>query len=91
MTSTITSYDVRDRVVTSSGGTGIQTRSYDALRGRVTGLSDSQAGSFTAAYDADGDTTSKKLPNGLTVTSTLDEAGNETRRQYTKSGNCGSS
>jgi RHS repeat-associated protein len=91
VTSTITSYDVRDRVVTSSDAKGTQTRTYDALRGLVTGLSDSQAGSFTAAYDADGDMTSKKLPNGLTVTSTLDETGNETRRQYTKSGNCGSS
>jgi YD repeat-containing protein len=70
---------------------GHPDRSYDALRGHVTGLSDSQAGSFTAAYDADGDMTSKKLPSGLTVTSTRDEAGNETRRQYTESGNCGSS
>jgi YD repeat-containing protein len=36
VTSTITSYDVRDRVVTSSDAKGTQTRTYDALRGLAT-------------------------------------------------------
>jgi YD repeat-containing protein len=89
--STISAYDVRDRVITSSDGKGTQTRGYDPARGLLTSLDDSQAGHFTATYDPDATITSRGLPNGLTAASTIDEAGNETRLLYTKASNCGTS
>jgi RHS repeat-associated protein len=84
-------YDLRDRLTTSDDGKGTQSRTYDPTTGRLATVTDSQAGVFTATYDPDGTITSSGLPNGLTVTSTIDETGQETRRVYTKSDNCGAS
>ena len=73
-----TTYDLLSRPATVGDGKGTQTLSYDdgsERRGLLTKVVDSQAGTFTAAYDADGDLTSEGLPNGLTVVTGYDETG----------------
>jgi len=85
--STIT-YDLLGRPVTSYDGKGTQTRTYDPTSGLLTKLEDSAAGTFTAAYDANGAMTEQGLPNGLTAKTTYDETGAPTHLTYTKVTNC---
>jgi RHS repeat-associated protein len=85
--STVT-YDVDGRPVTSSDGKGTQTRTYDATSGLLTKLEDSAAGTFTAAYNADGSMTEQGLPNGLVAKTTYDEAGEPIQLTYTKASGC---
>lgn len=86
-----TTYDIDGRPVTVSDGKGSQTMTYDSTSGLPTKLEDSAAGTFTAAYDADGNLTERTLPNGLTATTTYNEAGQSTHLTYTKASNCGTS
>ncbi|MFJ1802055.1 RHS repeat-associated core domain-containing protein [Streptomyces sp. NPDC088180] len=51
-------------------------------RGLPTKTSDSVAGDFTAAYDADGGVVSEKLPGGYSLTQTRDTAGSAVARTY---------
>lgn len=83
-----TSYDLLSRPLVTDDGKGTQTRSYDPTSGLLTGLEDSDAGSFTAAYDPDGAMTSRTLPNGLTASTAYDEAGVPVGLRYRKSGDC---
>jgi RHS repeat-associated protein len=78
------SYDVDGRPVTSTDGKGSQTRIYDPTSGLLTKLEDSAAGTFTAAYNADGAMTEEGLPDGLVATTTFNEAGEPTKLTYVK-------
>lgn len=86
-----TTYDLDGRPVTSSDAKGSQTVTYDPISGVPTKLEDSAAGTFTAAYDADGKMIERVLPNGLTAKTTYNEAGEPTKLAYTKVASCGES
>ncbi|MFE1230260.1 DNRLRE domain-containing protein [Streptomyces sp. NPDC058745] len=85
---TQTEYDLLNRPVkTSDSAPSTVTYSYDATaepRGLVTATTDSVAGTFAAAYDADGSVATEKLPGGYTLTVTEDTAGATTSRVYTR-------
>ncbi|MFN8174595.1 MAG: RHS repeat-associated core domain-containing protein [Solirubrobacteraceae bacterium] len=85
-----TGYDSRGRVSHTDDGKGTQDLAYDATSDQLTTLTDSAAGVFTAAYDADGQPTQQAFPNGLQATTTYDETGDPTRLQYIKTSNCSS-
>jgi RHS repeat-associated protein len=86
-----TTYDLLGRPVTTSDGKGTQIATYDATSGLLTKLEDSAAGTFTAAYDADGNLTERTLPDGLTAKTTYDETGSPIHLTYTKASSCGTS
>jgi RHS repeat-associated protein len=81
-----TTYDFLGRPATIYDGKGTQTFSYDATSGLLTKLEDSAAGTFTAAYDADGNMVEEGLPDGLVAKTTYDEAGQPVALSYTKTG-----
>lgn len=86
-----TTYDVADRPLTVNDGKGVRTYTYDGgseRRGLPTSMSDSQTGSFTATYDADGTLVSQTWPNGVQVNMTIDETGAPVGIGYTQPG-CG--
>ena len=85
-----TSYDLLGRPTTISDGKGTQTYGYDAVTGEVTSVQDSQAGTFSAAYDIDGKLLSQTYPNGLKAETTYSEVGAPTALTYTKTTNCSS-
>jgi YD repeat-containing protein len=73
-----TTYDIASRIATFHDGKATRTYTYDQgseRRGLPTQVLDSQAGTFTASYDADGNPTSQSWPNGITVTMTVNEEG----------------
>jgi len=79
-----TTYDLLGRTVKITDGKGIQTFGYDANSGLLTKLADSAAGTFTAAYNADGSLTERGLPDGLVAKTTYDETGAPIKLSYTK-------
>jgi RHS repeat-associated protein len=88
---TETSYDAYGRPTTVKDARGTETLHYDEASGVVTSKVVSGVGTFTATYDADGDLVSRGLPDGLTATTTYDQAGEPTKLAYTKQSNCGES
>ncbi len=82
------SYDLLGRPLTTTDGKGTQTFGYDSTSGLLTKLEDSAAGTFTAAYDADGNMTERGLPNGLLAKTTYDETGAPSKLTYTKVTSC---
>jgi RHS repeat-associated protein len=89
-TSTV-AYDIDGRPVTTADAKGSQTVTYDSTSGLPVKLEDSAAGTFNAAYDADGSLTERTLPNGLSAKTTYNEAGEPIHLTYTKATNCGES
>lgn len=83
-----TTYDLLGRPVKTNDGKGVQTFGYDSTSGLLVALEDSAAGTFTAAYDADGNMTERGLPNGLVVKTNFDEVGAPTKLSYTKVASC---
>lgn len=91
-TSTFT-YDAQGRPASVFDGKGTYTATYDGgseRRGLLTSLSDSQAGAFGAAYDANGTLISQTYPNGMTASVAVDETGRPASLTYTKTTNCSS-
>ncbi|HEX3172819.1 MAG TPA: DNRLRE domain-containing protein [Solirubrobacterales bacterium] len=86
--SSVKSYDLLGRPVTTDDGKGTQTRIYDPTSGLLVKLEDSAAGTFTAAYDADGNMTEEGLPNGLVAKATYDEVGQPVHLSYEKKTFC---
>jgi RHS repeat-associated protein len=86
-----TTFDLDGRPVTITDGKGSQTMIYDATSGLPVKLEDSAAGTFTAAYDADGNMTERTLPDGLTAKTTYNETGESVHLTYTKASSCGAS
>ncbi len=84
-----TAYDAYGRPVTITDGKGAETLHYDEASGLLTGMEVSGVGTFTAAYDADGDLIERGLPNGLTAKTTYNQAGEPTNLAYTKTSSCG--
>ena len=87
--STLT-YDLLGRVVSAYDGKGTQSMTYDPTSGLLVSLSDTGAGKFTAAYDADGNLIEEGLPNGLVAKTAYNEAGEPTGRAYDKETSCSS-
>ncbi|MDP2710828.1 MAG: RHS repeat domain-containing protein [Solirubrobacteraceae bacterium] len=88
---TTTTYDLLDRPTTIDDGKAVQTFGYDPVRGMLTSVSDPQVGVLGGTYDADGAIATKTYPNGLTATTTTNEAGAPTKLHYVKASNCGAS
>ncbi|MFF8280708.1 polymorphic toxin-type HINT domain-containing protein [Streptomyces lateritius] len=85
---TTTEYDLLDRPV-KVGDTvpSTVTFTYDHTaepRGLATKATDSIAGVFQAAYDADGSVVTETLPGGYTLTQTEDTTGTPVKRTYTR-------
>jgi YD repeat-containing protein len=83
-----TTYDLFGRPVMTSDGKGVQMRTYDPTSGLLVKLEDSGAGTFTAAYDADGNLVEKGLPGGLLEKTTYDEVGEPVHLSYEKKTFC---
>ncbi|MFF9815353.1 DNRLRE domain-containing protein [Streptomyces sp. NPDC014006] len=83
-----TGYDALGRPVkTTDSAPSTTTYTYDTAkdpRGLETSRTDSVAGTFAAAYDADGDLATQSLPGGYTLAIGQDETGATTSRTYTK-------
>ncbi|HEX5142150.1 MAG TPA: DUF6531 domain-containing protein, partial [Dehalococcoidia bacterium] len=79
-------YDLLGRPAMVYDGKGLQEFFYDSKSGLLTELEDSNAGTFTAAYDADGNMFERRLPNGLVAKTTYDEVGAPTKLSYVKLG-----
>ncbi len=87
---TTTSYDIDGRKAKVVDPKATTTYSYDGTtgehRGLLTGLTDSQAGSFAGTYDAAGNLITQTYPGGLVATANYDNAGNQTSVNYTDAG-----
>jgi len=81
-----TTYDLYGRVASTADAKGSQKYGYDPISGLLTTLEDSSAGTFTAAYDADGNMTEEGLPDGIVGETSYDETGQLTALTYTKTG-----
>ena len=78
-------YDLADRVLTRDDGKGTATVTYDGgtnHTGMMTAEADSQAGTFSFAYDADGNVTSQSYPGGTVGAYTYDATGTATDLTY---------
>jgi RHS repeat-associated protein len=76
------------RLLKSSDGKGTQTYSYDPTTGELTTLKDSAAGTFTAAYDLEGNITTEGYPNGMNANYTHNPLGQPTNLEYIKTTHC---
>ncbi|MFI1196581.1 RHS repeat-associated core domain-containing protein [Micromonospora sp. NPDC020750] len=88
---TVTSFGLAGAVTSVGDPVATQTLTYDGgseRRGLPTTLQDSQAGTFQAVYDVDGNIVTQTMPNGVQTTVTLNEIGVATGTQYVKPG-CG--
>ncbi|GAA2509834.1 RHS repeat-associated core domain-containing protein [Winogradskya humida] len=82
-------YDLLDRPTTTTDGLGTRTYTYDGgteRRGLPTSVTDSQAGTYTAAYDANGGVVSQQWANGITVDVEPNEAGDAVGITYSQTG-----
>jgi RHS repeat-associated protein len=64
------------------------TYTYEATTGDLTKLVDSAAGTFTAAYDTEGNPLTEGYPNGMTAYYTYDQTGKPTGVEYKKLTDC---
>ncbi|WP_143162722.1 RHS repeat-associated core domain-containing protein [Couchioplanes caeruleus] len=83
-TSTVT-YDIASRPHTLNDGKAVRTMGYDDSAqgsGMPTQLSDSQAGTFSGSYNADGELVSETRPDGLTINNHYNEEGRRTGVEY---------
>ena len=86
-----TTYDLLGRPATTNDGKATRTYTYDGgteRRGLLTSVNDTQAGTFTATYDADGNIITETWPNNLAVTHHQDEAGQDYGIEYTATTGC---
>jgi RHS repeat-associated protein len=84
-------YDLLGRPVAVSDGKGTQEIAYDEESGAVTEMTDSAAGTFKAAYNADGQMTEQLLPDGLAQKIAYDPTGAAVSLSYEKQTFCSSS
>ncbi|MFG3308540.1 RHS repeat-associated core domain-containing protein [Streptomyces wuyuanensis] len=85
---TSTEYDRFNRPVkVSDSAPSVVTYTYDHAkdpRGLATGMTDSVAGTFTAAYDVDGNLAQETLPGGYTMTQSVGRTGAPLERKYVR-------
>jgi RHS repeat-associated protein len=67
-----------------------QTYGYDATTGELVSLKDSGAGTFGAAYDAEGNLFTKSYPNGMNAIYSRNSVGQTTGLEYLKTSHCSS-
>jgi RHS repeat-associated protein len=77
-------HDIDGRLTDLSDGKGSQTYEYDPTSGLLTRVDDSEAGAFTASYDAEGKILSEDYPNGMSANYAYNEAGEATSLEYQK-------
>lgn len=83
-------YDVDSRPEQTADGKGTQTFSYDTTTGMLASLKDSAAGTFTGAYDVEGNMTTEGYPNGMNAIRSFDSTGQPTNLEYVKTTHCSS-
>ena len=83
-------YDPYGRLESLNDGKGTQTYTYDTTTGLATKVADSAAGTFTGAYDVEGNLTTAGYPNGMNVNHTYDSTGAQTGIEYVKTTHCSS-
>ncbi|MFC8260734.1 DNRLRE domain-containing protein [Streptomyces sp. NPDC057291] len=80
-------YDAQDRpTLLTDSAPSTTTYTYDTTvepRGLLTRIDDSDAGSFSGSYDAEGNLETENLPGGYQLTTTRDTTGADTARTYT--------
>jgi RHS repeat-associated protein len=81
-------YDIDGRVEKAGDGKGAQTYSYDPTTGFRTKLVDSAAGTFTGAYDPEGNMLTEGYPNGMNASYTYNQTGKPTSLEYVKTTHC---
>ncbi len=81
-------YDLLGRPFIVTDGKGYQQMKYDEDSGMATEMTDSAAGAFKAAYNADGQMIEQLLPNGLAQKAKYDTAGTAVGLEYVKTTNC---
>jgi RHS repeat-associated protein len=82
-----TTYDIASRVATQSDGKATRTFTYEGgteQRGLPTQVWDNGVGTFTAAYDVDGNVTYQSWPGDITVATEFDPTGAPTAITYTQ-------
>ncbi|MFC1431562.1 DNRLRE domain-containing protein [Streptacidiphilus sp. N1-3] len=83
------SYDLEDRITSRDDGRGTVTLGYNQgsdHSGELNAETDTQAGSFTAAYDPDGNLLTETYPGGTLGSYTYDPTGTPTALAYTNPG-----
>lgn len=83
-------YDLLGRPTKVFDGKGTQVTTYDEESGLPTAMTDSAAGTFKAAYNADGQMTEQLLPNGLAQKVGYGPEGSALSLQYVKESGCSS-
>ncbi|MFI5935066.1 RHS repeat-associated core domain-containing protein [Actinoplanes sp. NPDC051494] len=84
----VTTYDIASREITITDGKGTRTHTYDDNtegRGLLSQVTDSQVGTFTGEYNADGELKSETRPDGLITYSYYNEEGAQTGILYDQS------
>jgi RHS repeat-associated protein len=75
-------YDISGRLTSRNDGEGTETITYTGSFGAPTQIADSQAGAFSATYNADGNLAAETYPGSLTATYTYDASGTATSLSY---------
>ncbi|HTD09344.1 MAG TPA: SMP-30/gluconolactonase/LRE family protein [Solirubrobacteraceae bacterium] len=83
-----TEYDIDGREMATNDGKGTQTLTYDPTTGFLTKLVDSAAGTFTGAYDVEGNLVTAGYPNGMNVVHLYNATDRETGIEYIKTTHC---
>lgn len=83
-TESVYTYNLDGTVATVNDGKATDTLTYNTAREPVSEV-DSQAGTFTGTYDADGNLVTADYPDGTVATTTVDPAGADTSLTYTNS------
>jgi YD repeat-containing protein len=82
-------YDALDRLTQlADSAPSTTTYTYDTTaepRGLLTRIDDSDVGTFSGSYDAEGNLATENLPGGYQLTTTRDTTGADTARTYTNS------
>lgn len=86
--SSVSSYDILSRPVTTNDGKATTTRTYDPTTGDVSQVVDSGAGTFSGSYDHDGRLTATTLPGGIVRSLQYDESGSVIYTAYTRTTGC---
>jgi len=75
-------YDIAGRVTSRADGEGSQTISYSGSYLAPSQITDSQAGTFTASWNPDGNLATETYPGGVTASYTYDSTGTATSVSY---------
>lgn len=77
-----------ERLTKVNDGKGTQTYTYEETSGEISKLEDSNAGTFNADYDVEGNLTDENYPNGLNAEYQRNQVGEVTSLSDIKTTNC---